>query len=175
MNSKQGILSSWRTSLIAVVRVAFGVTWAIDAYFKWQPAFQNGFLSYLTDAVDGEPAFLHGWLNTWINFVSLNPHLFALIVATGETAIAIGLIFGLFSNLAYAGGFVLSFVIWSTAESLGGPYATGSTDIGTGIIYMLVFAGLFLLSAGYYYGFDRLLRPRLGKLAFLSAGPIERR
>ena len=52
---------------------------------------------------DGQPALIQAWLDFWIKFVSINPHLFARIVAIGETGIAIGLILGLFSNLAYAG------------------------------------------------------------------------
>ncbi len=61
-------------------------------------------------------------------------------------------------------------VIWSTAEGSGGPYKAGSTDIGAAIICVLVFAGLFLSSAGPYYGLDRWLTPKLGKLGFLASG-----
>jgi len=165
---------TWRRAAIALVRIAFGLVWAIDAYFKWQPAFQNNFVGYIQEALVGQPPAMQAWLNTWINLVSFNPHLFAFIVALGETAIAIGLIFGLFSNLAYVGGTVLALVIWATAEGLGGPYTTGATDIGTGIIYVFGFAGLFLLSAGQYFGLDRILRPKLGHWGFLSSGPVDR-
>ncbi len=165
---------TWRHAAIALVRIAFGLVWAIDAYFKWQPAFQNNFVGYIQEALVGQPPAMQAWLNTWINLVSLNPHLFAFIVALGETAIAIGLTFGLFSNLAYVGGTVLALVIWATAEGLGGPYTTGATDIGTGIIYVFGFAGLFLLSAGQYFGLDRILHPRLGCWGFLSSGPVDR-
>jgi DoxX len=93
--------------------------------------------------------------------VNVNPHVFAYLVAIGETAVAIGLIFGLFSNLTNISGLLLSVVIWATAEGFGGPYAPGSTDIGSAIIYALVFVGLFLASAGLYYGLDRFLDPIL--------------
>jgi hypothetical protein len=46
----------------------------------------------------------------------------------------------------------------------------GATDLGPAIIYVLVFAGLFLASAGRRYGADQLLTPRLGRLGFLASG-----
>lgn len=166
--------SAKRHSLgIAFTRITFGLVWAIDAYFKWQPAFQNNFVSYLQETYDGQPALIQAWLNAWIKFVSINPHLFASIVALGETGIAIGLLLGLFNNLAYAGGTLLSIVIWAVPEGFGGPYAPGATDVGTGIIYVFGFLGLFLLSAGQYYGLDKLLRAKLGRWKFLSSGPLE--
>ncbi len=162
-----------RSLSIALTRIAFGVVWAIDAYFKWQPDFANNFISYLQETFSGQPAFIQAWLNYWITLVNIDPHMFARIVALGETGIAIGLIFGLFSNLAYAGGTLLALVIWSVPEGFGGPYSPGATDIGAGIIYVFGFLGLFLLSAGQYYGLDRILRSKLGRWKFLSSGPVE--
>jgi uncharacterized membrane protein YphA (DoxX/SURF4 family) len=169
-NSMQNI--KHRSQAIALTRIAFGLVWAIDAYFKWQPTFANNFVSYLQETYDGQPAIIQAWLNFWINFVSVNPHLLARIVALGETGIAIGLIFGLFSNLAYAGGTLLALVIWSVPEGFGGPYTPGATDIGAGIIYVFGFLGLFLLSAGQYYGLDKIVRAKLGHWKFLSSGPV---
>jgi hypothetical protein len=60
--------------------------------------------------------------------------------------------------------------IWTTAEGFGGPYQAGSTDIGAAIIDPLVFAGLFLSSAGLYYGVDRGFTEKLGRLGFLASG-----
>ncbi len=87
-----------------------------------------------------------------------------------QAGCAIGLIFGLFSTLSYIIGVLLSVVIWTTAEGFGGPYTAGSTDIGAAIIYVLVFAGLFLASAGLYWGVDRYLAPLLGRFKFLASG-----
>ena len=157
---------------IALTRIAFGLVWAIDAFFKWQPAFQNNFVSYLQETYDGQPTLIQVWLNAWIKLVSINPHLFAGLVALGETGIAIGLLLGLFSNLAYASGTLLSIIIWAVPEGFGGPYTPGATDIGTGIIYVFGFLGLFLLSAGQYYGLDKILRAKLGHWKFLSSGSV---
>jgi uncharacterized membrane protein YphA (DoxX/SURF4 family) len=99
--------------------------------------------------------------------------LFARLVALGETCIAIGLLLGLFSNLTYAVGALLSIVIWAVPEGFGGPYTAGATDVGTGIIYVFGFLGLFLLSAGEYYGLDKVIRDKLGRWKFVSSGPVD--
>ncbi len=39
----------------------------------------------------------------------------------------------------------MSLMIWSTAEGFGGPYGERSTDVGTSVIYVLVFVGLLIL------------------------------
>lgn len=160
-----------QSKAIAFLRIAFGIVWAIDAQFKWRPAFANNFTSYIQGAIDGQPAIIQTWLNFWVKLVNVDPLLFARIVALAETAVAIGLIFGIFSNLTNAGGALLAFVIWAVPEGLGGPYVAGSTDVGTGIIYVFVFAALFLLSSGQHYGFDTILRTKLGGLRFLSSAP----
>ena len=146
--------------LFAVLRIAFGFVWAIDAYFKWDPAFINNFTSYLTETVQDQPPLVHAWINLWIKGVSVDPHLFAIVVALGETAIAIGLIFGLFSKGAHIGGMLMSLVIWSTAEGFGGPYMAGSTDIGAAIIYFMVHIALWLGKSWRYYSIDRILHEK---------------
>ena len=64
-----------RSWAIAFTRISFGLVWAIDAYFKWQPAFADQFVSYLQETYDGQPAFIQAWLDFWIKLVSINPHL----------------------------------------------------------------------------------------------------
>lgn len=164
----------WRLKGIGMLRILFGAVWGIDAWFKWQPDFINNFTSYLTGAQDGQPAFIQGWINFWINIVKVDPHVFAHGVAVGETLIAVALLFGVMTNLTNIGGILLTVVIWTTAEGFGGPYAPGSADIGSAIIYALVFVGLFLSSAGLYLGFDRWVTPRLGRFGFLASGPFIR-
>jgi uncharacterized membrane protein YphA (DoxX/SURF4 family) len=168
-------LSTWRMKGMAVVRILFGLIWAVDAWFKWQPDFINQFTGYLSGALDGQPAAVQAWINFWINVVKVDPHVFAHLVAIAETLVALGLIFGVFSNLTNLGGIILSLVIWSTAEGFGGPYQPGSTDIGSAIIYGFAFAGLFLANAGLVWGLDRWITPRMGRLGFLASGPSSRK
>jgi thiosulfate dehydrogenase [quinone] large subunit len=170
--SKSYALSSRRFKGIGVLRVIFGLVWAVDAWFKWQPDFINNFTDYLTGALDGQPPAVQAWINFWINTIKVDPHVFAHIIAISETAVAAGLIFGIFSNLTNLGGALMSLVIWSTAEGFGGPYVAGSADIGSAVIYALVFAGLFLSNAGLVLGLDQWLTPRLGYWSFLASGPL---
>jgi uncharacterized membrane protein YphA (DoxX/SURF4 family) len=115
----------WRLKGIGILRILFGVVWGIDAWFKWQPDFINNFTSYLTGAQDGQPTFVKGWINFWINIVKIDPHVFAHGVAVGETLIAVALLFGVLSNLTNIGGILLTVVIWTTAEGFGGPTPPG--------------------------------------------------
>jgi len=165
------VLDTWRTGAFALVRILFGIVWAIDAYFKWQPSFVTGFSTYLMGALSGQPGPVRAWIGLWMDIVQIDPVFFARLVALSETALAIALILGVFSNMAFLGGSLLALVIWSTAEGLGGPYTAGSTDIGTAIIYVFVFALLYLSRVGLDVGLDRYLGPKLGKFAFLASGP----
>lgn len=172
-SENQVSLAPWRQKGIGILRIVFGIVWAIDAWFKWQPDFINNFVNYLTGTLDGQPPFVRAWITFWIQVIKVDPHVFAHLVAIGETAVAIGLLFGPFSNLTNIVGILLSIVIWSTAEGFGGPYSAGSTDIGAAIIYVLVFAGLFLSNAGLYYGIDQWLSNKLGRWSWI-ASPTKR-
>ena len=168
--SSSPTLAAWRWKGIGILRIVFGIVWAVDAWFKWQPDFINNFSSYLTGTLDGQPPFVKGWITFWIQVIKVDPHVFAHLVAIGETAVAIGLLVGLLSNLTNIVGLLLSIVIWTTAEGFGGPYTSGSTDIGAAIIYVLVFAGLFLANAGLFYGVDAWLSSKLGRWGWIASG-----
>jgi uncharacterized membrane protein YphA (DoxX/SURF4 family) len=172
---EQHLVAPWRDQAFGVLRIIFGIAWAIDAQFKWQPAFQSAFATYLTGALDGQPPLVKAWIQFWVDIINVNPHVFGIIVALSESALAVALILGLFSNLATLGGVMLTLVIWSTAEGFGGPYKAGSTDIGTAIIYAFVFVALFLAQSGLRLGLDRRLTPMLGRWGWLASGWFTRR
>jgi len=44
-------------------------------------------------------------------------------------------------------------------------------DVGAAIIYVIVFAGLFLSQAGLAFGVDRWLTPKLGRWGWIASGP----
>lgn len=164
--------AAWRLRGIGLLRIVFGLVWAIDAWFKWQPGFIHNFETYLRAGGEGQSAAVQGWIGFWVRTVNVNPHAFAYVVASAETALALGLILGVFSNLVNLGGLLLSVVIWSTAEGFGGPYKPGSADIGAAVIYALVFLGLFLSRSGLFLGLDGWLTPRLGRLGALASGSL---
>ena len=161
---------NWRERGVGIARIVFGLVWVVAAVLQWLPQFQNSFVAQVAAAKAGQPAFIQGWITFWANLVSVNPLLFARIEATTESALALFLILGLFSNLTYIVGIFLSLGIWAIPEGFGGPYIAGvTTDIGTAFPYAILFAVLLFLAAGRYYGLDQWLTPRLGRLGFLAS------
>src|SRR5713226_8707640 len=90
---------NWREREVGIARIIFGLVWVVAALLQWLPQFQNTFVAQVAAAKAGQPGFIQGWISFWANLVSINPLLFARILATTESAIAILLILGLFSNL----------------------------------------------------------------------------
>ncbi len=135
------------------LRIAFGVIWGIDATLKWLPGFKDSYMSTIMGIRDGQPHWLGFWFDFWINLQHPAATFFWALVATAESLIALALIFGFARKLTYLSAIGFSLLIWATAEGFGGPYTSGSSDIGTAIIYAVVFAGLLALS--YYAGVAR--------------------
>jgi nitrite reductase (NO-forming) len=129
------------------LRIAFGVIWLIDAALKWLPGFRAGYMGSIMGIRDGQPGWLRPWFTFWINLQHPDAALFAYLVAVIETLIAVALIAGFARKCTYIAATVFSVLIWATAEGFGGPYTSGAADIGTAVIYALVFAGLLALSA----------------------------
>ncbi len=129
------------------LRIAFGLVWLIDAYFKLQNGFLRSFSSLIASGAAGQPQWLSGWFSFWISVTSSNPAFWAYAIAIIELALAISLIFGIMRKVGYIGGFFYSLLIWSVPEGFGGPYGPSSTDIGTGIIYAIVFLLLIAVNA----------------------------
>jgi thiosulfate dehydrogenase [quinone] large subunit len=130
---------------VELLRLSFGVVWAIDAYLKWKPAFISGYASSVADGAKGQPGWLRPWFRFWRHIVDVDPHLYAYLTAAVETVIAVGLILGLGRRVVYLGGIVWSIAIWTIPEGFGGSFLSGATDIGTAIMYALVFAVLYAL------------------------------
>ena len=73
-------------------------------------------------------------------------------------------------KVAYVGGAILSLFIWAVPEGLGGPYSPGSTDIGTGFMYALLFVSLILINATYgpsKWRIDHLIETRFPRWAWI--------
>ncbi len=176
VSSSRSMSMNWRERGVGIARIIFGLVWVVAALLQWLPQFQHTFVAQVEAAKGGQPGFIQSWISFWANLVSVNPLLFARILATTESAIAILLLLGLFSNLTSIVGIFLSLGIWSIPEGFGGPYLPGqTTDIGTAFPYAILFLVLLCLSAGRYYGVDAWLTPRLGRLGFLASGSFRRR
>ena len=131
---------------VLAVRLLFGVVWAIDAVLKWLPGYRHSFLSQLQGASQGQPGFLHPWFHFWIGLQSHAPALFADLTGVAETSLALVLLFGVARRAGYTVGIVYSLLVWAVGEGFGGPYSSGATDIGAGIIYAILFATLLVFA-----------------------------
>jgi nitrite reductase (NO-forming) len=132
------------------LRITFGVIWLIDATLKWLPGFRFSYMSVIMAEAQGQPGWLRPWFDFWIRFQHPDAMFLAYLAAVIETLIAVALIVGFARKLTYISAIVFSLLIWGTAEGFGGPYTSGASDIGTAVIYAVVFAGLLMLS--YYAG-----------------------
>jgi uncharacterized membrane protein YphA (DoxX/SURF4 family) len=158
----------------ALVRIGFGLVWAVDATFKWLPGFIHG--QTLDDELGGaakiHTPIVHQWIQLWHAAATAQPTAFAVGTGIIETLIALGLVFGVFSNLTFLGSALFSFGIWSAAEGFHLPWTrSGITDLGPSVGYIFASLALFFVAAGATWSLDsRLqLRDRLGRLGRISS------
>jgi nitrite reductase (NO-forming) len=150
MSKTQGAARPIPTWPKDALRISFGVIWLIDAILKWLPGFRSGYMDAIMGEAQGQPGWLKPWFDFWINLQHPRVTFFAYLVAAAETLIAVAVILGFARKLSYSAAIIFSLLIWGTAEGFGGPYTSGAADIGTAVIYAVVFGGLLLLS--YYAG-----------------------
>ena len=133
------------------IRIVFGLVWIIDGALKFTSGFVDSFPGAVQNAGANAPGWLTGWYTFWMTQANSNASMIVYTVGILELVLGIALILGFARKLAYLGGFVLSLLIWAVPEGFGGPYSVGSggTDVGTGVIYALVFVALLAFNAGY--------------------------
>ncbi|HET6154220.1 MAG TPA: hypothetical protein VFE15_14850 [Marmoricola sp.] len=156
----------------AIARIAFGVVWAIDATFKFLPGFVHGQTLHdeLGKGSEVSTPVIHQWIEMWNTIALSHPQTFAVGTGIVETAIALGLIFGAFSNLVFLGSAVFSFGIWSAAEGFHLPWSKpGMTDLGPSVGYIFASLALFFACAAATWSLDKVIRPRLGRFAGLAS------
>lgn len=134
-------------TLKVAFRMIFGVMWGIDGALKFGAGVVGAFPGMVADSAQGQPAWLSGWFAFWQAQVTADPALWVYGTGVLELALAFALLAGFMRKTAYAGGIILSLLIWAVPEGFGGPYGPGSTDIGTGIVYAIVFLMLLELNA----------------------------
>ncbi len=132
-------------------QVLFGLLWAFDAWWKWQPTFLLHGVDNLTGAQAGQPGWIVAYIHAWLVLIQwIGPLAFGVLAAVAETVIALSLLSGLLLDWMLPLGAIYSFVLWTTAEGWGGPYAAGQTGnkgdvLGTASVYVVIF--LFLIAA----------------------------
>ncbi len=146
---KKSCLYRNRFKFKVFLRIIFGIIWLVDGSFKFLFMTPSGFLQDIQAASAGQPAFLMQWFNLWSNLSAIHPIILFYVVGTAEVLLGLGLIFGVLRKLIYLIGAGFSFMIYAIPEGFGGPYVAGATDVGTSIIYILVFLCLMLINATY--------------------------
>jgi uncharacterized membrane protein YphA (DoxX/SURF4 family) len=136
-------LSSWAGTAL---RLGFGIVLAIDAVLKWLPGYRSSYLAQLQGTTTSQPSFLHGWFHFWIHLQSGAPSVWADVTGVTETALALVVLLGVARRPGYVIGAGYMLLVWAVGEGFGGPYASGATDIGTGIIYTFLFLTLLAFS-----------------------------
>lgn len=135
-------------------RILFGLLWAFDAFWKWQPYFLHNAVTYLQQALPGEPVWIAAYISFVIAVINLaGPVLFGYVAAIMESIIAFFLLIGRGMRWIIPVGIAYSFGVWTTAEGWGAPYLPGSTAnkgdvLGTTNIYIIAF--LFLAAWVYF-------------------------
>jgi len=140
-------VSAWPAMARTALRVAFGLIWVANAAFTWTSEFAVHYVGYLHNAAHGQPAWSGWWFNFWINLVTPHADLFVWATRIIETLLALALVLGFARKTVYVLGALFSLLIWSTAEGFGGPYTVGATNMGAGIIYVLVFIALIVINS----------------------------
>jgi nitrite reductase (NO-forming) len=138
---------AWPAMARTALRVAFGLIWVANAAFTWTSEFAVHYVGYLHNAAQGQPAWSAWWFNFWINLVTPHAGLFVWATRIIETLLALALVLGLARKTVYVLGALFSLLVWSTAEGFGGPYTVGATNMGAGIIYVLVFIALIVINS----------------------------
>ena len=162
------VINSRRVVGLSLLRIAFGLIWAVDASLKWQPAFRMNFQQILSGVANGQPGFLGWWFGLWQFVVSGRAPIFAILTASTETYLAVALLTGFARKFTYSVGILYGLFVWSVAEGFGGPYMPGTTtDVGAAIIYSLLFIALLLVDAG-KFSVDHLIEKRISAWRLIS-------
>ena len=162
------VINSRRMAGLSLLRMAFGVIWAVDASLKWQPAFQANFQQILSGVAKGQPGFLGWWFGLWQFVVSGRAPIFGILTASTETYLAVALLTGFARKTTYTVGILYGLFVWSVAEGFGGPYMPGTTtDVGAAIIYSLLFIALLLVDAC-RFSVDHLIEKRVSAWRWVS-------
>ncbi|MCI4339754.1 MAG: DoxX family protein [Thermoplasmata archaeon] len=166
---REGWIARNAHQLKVAFRVVFGLLWVIDGAFKFAPGLVDQFPGMIV--TDGQPAWLQPWFQFWATQAASNAAFWVYTTGVFELAVGLALVFGFMRKISYIGGAVLSMFIWAVPEAFGGPYGTGSTDPGGGVVYAMVFLMLIVINAAYgpsKWSLDYLIEQRFPAWKYLA-------
>lgn len=131
-----------------VLRMVFGSIWMVDGLLRFLPGTYSQ-LSYWTVVMieDSQPPWLMGWFSFWTGVIGGNTAFWWYGFGLMEFALGYCLLTGFLRRPAYLLGLAISIFLWTVPQGFGGPYGPGSTDMGTGILYAVVFLALLHLDS----------------------------
>lgn len=140
----------WMIPFWTIVRVWLGVQWLEAGWHKAMDGFDAaGFINGAIGKATGDHPVVQGWYATFLeNFALPNVEVINFLVAWGEVAVGLGLIFGTFTTIAlYAGAFMnLNFLLAGTVST-------------NPILFTVAIILLAMGTATFTWGIDRYLLP----------------
>ncbi|NNM96828.1 MAG: hypothetical protein HKL89_04400, partial [Candidatus Dormibacteraeota bacterium] len=119
-------------------RLAFGLLLLADAVLEWQPSTYQVFDSIIYSNASVSPEPLRGLLVTVAQLVSHQPAVANGVVAALETILAVSVLLGLWTGATLLLSLPWFLGIWIIGQGAGLPFAQGTTDLNSGIPYLLV-------------------------------------
>jgi len=140
--------------VLTIIRLYLGYFWLTSGIGKITGGFEvNGFLQGAIGKATGDHTAVQTWWATFLEQVALPNHeLFSTLVMWGEVLVGIGLILGLFTNLAALGGITMNFSF----------LLSGTTSTNPQMVILTIFLLVAGANAG-RYGLDRWVMPYVRK------------
>ena len=157
-------------------RLTFGLLLLANAVLEWQPGTYQVFDSIIYSNASVSPEPLRGILVIAAQMVSHQPAVANGILAALETILAGSVLLGLWTSAALLLSVPLFLGIWIVGQGIGLPFAPGTTDLNSGIPYLLVTTLLWFgrswerFSIWEWVHSDRLLTPNRSRIAALASG-----
>ena len=130
------------------LRILFGSVWMADGLLRFLPGTYSQLSYWLVVMIeDGQPPWLMGWFSFWAGTIAGFPAFWWYGFGLMELTLGLCLFIGFLRRPAYLFGLALSLFLWTVPQGLGGPYGPGSTDMGTGILFAVIFIALLHLDS----------------------------
>ncbi|MGH7611045.1 MAG: hypothetical protein ACREN4_03400 [Candidatus Dormibacteria bacterium] len=147
---------------IPAARVGLGLLLLADAWLGWHPATYLSYPSLVYSNASVSPPPLATALVFAAELLGRQPALAGTLLAAVESALALLILTGLLIKWALPATAALTLVIWVFGQGFGLPFAAGSTDLGSGILYSLAAVMLWRAPGTRSLSLDRWLEQDRG-------------